>query len=85
MPGHQLPHGCYQPMPRIADTATACVFVHACRHAGQAVELARLGRSRPVQRFLLDSKDNVLNAWRLFRRLGLREASLQNKLPYWES
>lgn len=49
------------------------------------MELARLDRSGPVQRFLLDSTDNVLDAWRLFRRLGLREAPLQNKLPYWKA
>lgn len=46
--------------------------------------LARFDRSGRFQRFLLDSSQNVLEAWRIFRRLGLPEATLKNKLPYFD-
>mmetsp|Transcript_5956 Transcript_5956/g.17045 ORF Transcript_5956/g.17045 Transcript_5956/m.17045 type:complete len:94 (+) Transcript_5956:416-697(+) len=59
-------------------------FVTAQGGRGQPVALARFDRSGRFQRFLLDSSQNVLEAWRIFRRLGLPEATLKNKLPYFD-
>lgn len=67
-----------------ADTVDSPV-VAATAGRGTIVSVAKLDGESVAQRVLLSSTHNVVEAWRLVRRLGLPKTSVKDKLPYWKS